>query len=95
MSEESNKRFTEKMMNVPIFTADGWDVQDESDFSFYHVDFLLPELKKYNGLGIDFTRSGDLDIWNDDGTKSIFKGNIGQFKSFRDKLNKLYEGVME
>lgn len=77
-----------KMLNVELFEFKGWDEIDTDIQQFYDVEWKLETLKKYNGHTISFTRNGDIEIYNGDGTEVMEKINLSEIPEFISKLIK-------
>lgn len=81
---------TQEIMGIEIFKWDGWDALDAGQLQFYEVEFLLPELEKYNGsaTAVSLDMNGDLEFYDEKGGVLDLL-NIGSLVSFRDALHKL------
>ncbi len=71
----------ESLLGVDIFEWDGWDDIGDGDYQFYHVNFLLESMIKYNGYDVVLNRSGFMKVF-DMNEKEVWTGYVSDIPEF-------------
>lgn len=64
----------ESFCGLDLFKRKEWDEIDVDSMYFYEVEWLLPSMRKYNGLGVTKDFDGSIRIDSEDGAGTIFDG---------------------
>ena len=80
--------YKEEIFNIELFEFADGDVSDEG-YSYFDVKWLIPELKQYNGFGVNLNQNQDIKIYNNDGL-IIKEINLIDINSFKMKLLEKY-----
>lgn len=66
-----NKISTEQFCGIDLYNWKEWDEMDTDNFYFYEVEFLIPSMKKYNGMDVSRYFNGKMEIFGGDNAEEI------------------------
>lgn len=85
----SSETYTEQFCGVDIFKWQEWDIMDTYNFYFYNVEFLLPSMKKYNGMDIGRWFDGKMEIYGgENADKTVWSGYVTDIHEVMEALNR-------
>lgn len=82
---DNNKRKLQDMFGIEIFEWDGWDEIDIGYLNFYNVKFLLDSMKIYDGRNVSLNMSGLLEVYSEDGTKTLWSEYLNTIPEFKER----------
>lgn len=86
MKNQVNK---EQFCGIDLYNWKEWDIMDTDNFYFYNVEFLVPSMKKYNGMDVSRFFDGRMEIYGGDNAgKVVWSGYVTDIPEIMGKLNK-------
>lgn len=84
-----NKVHTEQFCGIDLYNWKEWDEIDTGNLYFYEVEFLVPSMKKYDGMVIARFFDGKMEIYDgDNGEKLVWSGYVTDIQEVMEELNK-------
>ena len=79
----------EQFCGIDLYNWKEWDEIDTDNFYFYNVEFLVPSMKKYNGMDVSRFFDGRMEIYGgDNAEKVVWSGFVTDIPEVLDGLNK-------
>lgn len=66
-----NEMSTEQFCGIDLYNWKEWDEMDTDNFYFYNVEFLIPSMKKYNGMDVSRYFDGKMEIFGGDNAEEV------------------------
>lgn len=86
MKNQVNK---EQFCGIDLYNWKEWDIMGTDNFYFYNVEFLVPSMKKYNGMDVSRFFDGRMEIYGgDNAEKVIWSGYVTDILEIMEELNK-------
>lgn len=87
-----NEIKTEQFCGIDLYNWKEWDGIDTDNFYFYNVEFLIPSMKKYNGMDVSRYFDGKIEIFGGDNAEEVvWEGYITDIDEVMTALNKRKE----
>lgn len=84
-----NKISTEQFCGIDLYNWKEWDEMDTDNLYFYEVEFLIPSMKKYNGMDVSRYFNGKMEIFGGDNAEEIvWSGFVTDIPEVMDTLTK-------
>ena len=80
----------EKFCGIKIFEWKVFDDLEVGKIQFYHVEFLIPSMEKYNGCVVTRNINGRMIIYNNS-NEIIWKGYVTDIPEVMEELNDRYK----
>ena len=86
MKNQVNK---EQFCGIDLYNWKEWDIMGTDNFYFYNVEFLVPSMKKYNGMDVSRFFDGRMEIYGgENAEKAIWSGYVTDIPEIIEELNK-------
>lgn len=80
---------TEQFCGIDLYNWKEWDEMDADNFYFYNVEFLIPSMKKYNGMDVSRYFDGKMEIFGgDDAGEVVWTGFVTDIPEVMSELIK-------
>lgn len=61
----------EQFCGVDLYNWKEWDEMDTDNFYFYNVEFLIPSMKKYDGMDVSRFFDGKMEIYGGENAEEV------------------------
>lgn len=61
----------EQFCGIDLYNWKEWDEMDTDNFYFYNVEFLVPSMKKYNGMDVSRFFDGRMEIYGGENAEEV------------------------
>lgn len=79
----------EQFCGIDLYNWKEWDVIDTDNLYFYNVEFLVPSMKKYDGMDVSRFFDGRMEIYGgENAEKVVWSGFVTDIPEVLDGLNK-------
>lgn len=79
----------EQFCGIDLYNWKEWAIMDTDNFYFYNVEFLVPSMKKYNGMDVSRFFDGRMEIYGgNNAEKVVWSGYVTDIPEVLDGLNK-------
>ena len=79
----------EQFCGIDLYNWKEWDVMDTDNLYFYNVEFLVPSMKKYDGMDVSRFFDGRMEIYGgENAEKVVWSGFVTDIPEVLDGLNK-------
>lgn len=79
----------EQFCGIDLYNWKEWYVMDTDNLYFYNVEFLVPSMKKYDGMDVSRFFDGRMEIYGgENAEKVVWSGFVTDIPEVLDGLNK-------
>lgn len=79
----------EQFCGIDLYNWKEWDMMDTDNFYFYNVEFLIPSMKKYDGMDVSRFFDGRMEIYGgEDAEEVVWSGFVTDIPEVLEELNK-------
>lgn len=61
----------EQFCGIDLYNWKEWDEMDTDNFYFYNVEFLVPSMKKYDGMDVSRFFDGRMEIYGGENAEEV------------------------
>lgn len=79
----------EQFCGIDLYNWKEWDEIDTDNFYFYNVEFLVPSMKKYDGMDVSRFFDGKMEIYGgENAEKVVWSGFVTDIPEVLEELIK-------
>lgn len=79
----------EQFCGIDLYNWKEWDEMDTDNFYFYNVEFLVPSMKKYDGMDVSRFFDGGMEIYGGENAEEVvWSGFVTDIPKVLEKLIK-------